>query len=358
MMDNRITDSLRTIKLSDASDNRLMTVILEESCREQEKENRKRKTGRHVLILAVSAALVAILAIGAGASGSLGRLFQLITKNDHSNDYNFDNLSVITQHMTPVENQITKTLAGDMKFSIREAYYDGMTIYCVGEIETKNDPNARQTDWNYDISVNGIPLDFNYSLRSRAWIKTEEGTYINDSLSTKVPAEFRPSDLKDIRVKYTATHYSYKEEGDSLGAGDLGKASAEFTVSCTDDAVSISAPAEQKGIKFLYLCTSPATTEISMEVPKKLAGFDPDLLSSIALTTEDGKPITLNTGESRESREDPNNCDQLTYSGEAIPQGVTKLIATLWTSDTSNGSSTATASFQIDLEKKTVTSLN
>lgn len=358
MMDNKIADSLRTIKLSDPSDNRLIAAILEENHREQEGKIRKMEPRKRTLVLTVFAVLAVTLAIGAGASGSFGRLFDLVTRNDSSDDYNGGNLSLIAERMKPVRNEVAKTQMGNLTLSIREAYYDGMTLYCVGEIETDLDPNAKQTDWNFDISVNGVPLDFDYSLRSRDWIKTEDGTYINDSLSVRVPAELRPQDPNGIRVKYTATHYSYEKEENNRGTGELEKASAEFMVSCTDETVSISAPAEQNGVKFLYLCASPATTEICMDVPKGLAGYDPTILSSIALTTEDGKPITLNSSENCESRENPNSCWQLTYSGEAVPQGVSRLIATLWTSDASNRHSTATASFQIDLEKESVTPLD
>ncbi len=358
MMDNKIADSLRTIKLSDPSDNRLIAAILEENHREQEGKIRKMEPRKRTLVLTVFAVLAVTLAIGAGASGSFGRLFDLVTRNDSSDDYNGGNLSLIAERMKPVRNEVAKTQIGNLTLSIREAYYDGMTLYCVGEIETDRDPNAKQTDWDFEISVNGVPLDFDYSLNSREWVKTEEGTYLNDSLSTKIPEEFRPASEEPVQVKYTATHYSYGSKEDSFGNGILERASSEFAISCFDETIRIATPAEQNGVKFLSFLSSPATTEISMDVPKGLAGYDPTILSSIALTTEDGKPITLNSSENCESRENPNSCWQLTYSGEAVPQGVSRLIATLWTSDASNRHSTATASFQIDLEKESVTPLD
>lgn len=355
MRNNRIADSLRKIEPRDSG--RLLAAILVENNRVQERRDRKRKPGKRALILAVSAVLAVTLAIGAGASGAFGRLFDLVTRNDNPDDYNGGNLSLIAERMEPVKNEVAKTQMGNLTLSIKEAYYDGMTLYCIGEIETDLDPNAKQTDWDFEISVNGVPLDFDYSLNFREWVKTEEGTYLNDSLSTKIPEEFRPATEEPIQVKYTATHYSYGSEEDSAGSGILEKASSEFAVSCFDETIRIATPAEQNGVKFLSFLSSPATTEISMDVPRELAGYDPNFLSAIALTTEDGKYISLNVGSTKYSRENPETCWKLTYSGEAVPQDVTKLIALLQTSDTQKQTNTTTASFLIDLEEKTVAPL-
>ncbi|MCH5353717.1 MAG: hypothetical protein J1E06_09655 [Acutalibacter sp.] len=363
MKNRNIINSLNKIEPHGSADSRMLSAILAENRRVRgEKETsmtiHKKKVGKRALVLAISVALVFSLAIGVGASGAFGRLFGLITQNDSSDFYNAKNRAVIAERMEPVADEVTATQAGNLKFSVKEAYYDGMTLYCAGEIETDLDPNAKQTAWNYDIFINGVPLDFDYSLHARKWVKTEDGKYVNDSISTKIPPEFRPAGTGDIQVKYVATHYSYGSEGETVTHGTLEAASSEFTVALQDETISITETVVQNNVKFRYLLSSPATTEVCIDVPRELAGYYGDLYSGISLFTEKGQSVSLNSGSENYSDEDPEYYRKLIYSGEAIPQGVTKLIAQVNTSNWEGHTETVTARFEIDLAEKTVTPIS
>ncbi len=356
MKNRKIIDSLNKIGPGYSADKRMLSAILAENRRVREemedtmKINRK-KVRKRALALAAAAILILSLTIGVGATGAFGRLFSFITQKDKPGDYNADNLDLIAEHMEPVTDEVTATQKGGLKFSVREAYYDGMTLYSVGEIETETDPNADYTSWDFDVFINGVKIDFDFSLISREWVKTEDGKYISDAISTKIPGEYRPEGAGDIRVKYVATHYSY---GGEYGSTELGIASSEFTVAFNDEKVSISETVMQNDIKFRYYSSSLATTEICMDVPRELAGYDSGIFSDIGLLTEDGRCITLNTGITTYSDEDPDHYWRLTYSGEAVPEGVTQLIAQIITYDETNQSVTVTAEFCIDLVEKSV----
>ncbi len=356
MKNSKIKDSWSRIEPDGSADSRILSSVLAENRRVREEREDKmtinqKKAGKRALTFALAAALIFTLTIGVGAAGGLGRLFSLITQNDGSDAYNGDNLELIAERMEPVTGEITSTQKGNLKFSVKEAYYDGMTLYCASEIETDIDPNAEETDWNFDIYINGVKLDFDYTLNARRWVKSEDGKYISDSMSTKIPDEFRPKGTGDIRVKYVATHYSY---GGENGNGDLEAASSEFTVACRDDAVNIAETVMQNDVKFRYLRSSTATTEVCMDVPVELSENNPDISCGISLSTEDGKYISLNTGIEDYSDEEPEKYSQLIYSGEAVPEGVTTLIAQLNAYDTSDNSNTVAAKFRIDLVEKSV----
>ena len=110
----------------------------------------------------------------------------------------------------------------------------------------------------------------------------------------------------------------------------------------------------QNDIKFRYFNSSLATTEICMDLPNEIAEYDSGIFPEIGLLTEDGRRITLNTSMITYSDEDPDHYWRLTCSGEAVPEGVTQLIAQLNMYDETNQSVTVTAEFCIDLVEKSV----
>ncbi len=365
-------DELAKVKPEPTDEEAILKMTLEKleiapETEEVREQSRKRRKNLWVKMTAVgAAACVAVLlavntAFPAFAENlpGVGVLFRIINQHNSEDFYNAENLSSVQARMAPVTDAVSYTREGDLKFTVKEAFYDGLTLYCAAELQTELDPNAGQTDWEYQIYINGKKLDFNYANFWRNWVKSGENTYVNDSMSTKIPAEFRPEQPGDLRVKVEAafwdmSHTEEKVDGDAKVISQmLGEAVTEFTARYDPSStVEIAGEAEQNGVKFISLVSTPASTSICVDVPREMAGYYGDRTASVGLYLENGKKVELNSGETRDSDTSPLYVRE-TNSGEGIPEGETKVIARVDSFDAA-GQKEVLAEFVIDLEQKTV----
>ncbi len=300
----------------------------------------------------------------------VGGLFRYLNQDAKETDFNAPNLSMIAEHMAPVEDAETATLEGGMRFTVKEAYYDGMTLYCAAELVTALDPNKENTDWNYQISINGVPLDFDYTTHLRDCVKTGENTNVNDAMSTKIPTEFQPKTPGDIRVRIEAEFYRYGEEKTvydthsqpitELTPASLGKAAVEFTAKYDPvNAVKITTPAEQNGIKLLSFSSALASTSVTIEYPEEMRVYGDDGTNTadvgVALYLEDGTKVTPQMGEGRNGSA-PNTLSY-TQVCEGVPYGTKELTVKVHQQNFQKvfGRNTLVAEFLVDLEAGTVT---
>lgn len=338
---------------------------------------RKRRKGLRAVLAgagAAAACIAALLTVNAAAPAfaeglpGVGELFRAINHHNSGDFYNAENLSDIEERMVPVTDAVSTTQEGDMKFSVKEAFYDGMSLYCAAELETELDPNAENTDWQYEIYIDGKKLDFDYRNFGRKWIKTEENTYASDAMSTKIPAEFRPEVPGDVRVKVEAVFWDMSrrepytdldgEKANKILSEKLGAATAEFTAKYDPSrTVEVTGDAEQNGVKFVSLVSTPASTSVTVDVPREMAGYYGDKSSSVGLYLENGGKVELNAGETRGSARSPLYWQE-TQSGEGIPEGETRVIVKVEVFDSATPFSwkgETVAEFIVDLEEKTIT---
>lgn len=321
---------------------------------------------------AMAACIVALLTINAAFPAfaesipGLGGLFRAINEHNRPYTFNGENVSRVEERMAPVSEVKTATGEGGLSFAVQEAYYDGKYLYCAAQIETALDPNAEKTEWEYQIYINGVKLDFDYRPFGREWVKTGENTYANDEMSTQIPEEFRPETPGDIQVKYEVTFYDHSHTlpPDDPNEPDvveivpevLASATAEFTAKYDPgETIEFESTAEQNGVKLLSFSTSPSSTEVVMDVPHEVSGYVEGTYANIVLFCMDGKQINLNSGSGADSDLTPGQSSKMGNSGEGVPRGEKKVVAMLMYAKDKEwmGEGEVAAEFTIDLEEKT-----
>lgn len=247
----------------------------------------------------------------------IGGFFRQINAGGHDAD-TVDTERIEQHAVVPVEEDTAALTAKNdvYEVTVQSIYFDGRFLHSA--LELKSDIDVRENDYLFTtaISLNGTAVyadqdDFAENSTTQQtpyiqWMNTGSGSYVGN-LKFIVPEAYRTGEPLQVEYAFAlmdAQEYNdylfarfERESGESseemeptppttLGAGGDNSIQFEATPDSTD-AIEIAATAESAGATLSHVYTSPAGTEIAMQVP-----IDSDFGSYAKLFTEDGREIS------------------------------------------------------------------